>query len=55
MEEDENISLIYEYIPIKMAKYIKAMDEKFLKQYRNQMYTIAEILADNRIVTSIEI
>ena len=37
-----------------MSKYIKAMDEKFLKQYRHQLFEIADVLAENRIIASID-
>lgn len=31
------------------------MDEQFIKQYRGQLYPIAEILAENAIITNIEL
>ena len=41
-------------MPIRVSKYIKAMDEKFLKQYRHQLFEIADVLAENRIIASID-
>jgi len=54
MEEEDSVCLLYEYVPIKVSKYVKAMDEKFLKQYRQQLYEIADLLAENRIIANVE-
>lgn len=41
LEEEDALCILYEYVPIRVCMYINAMDEKFLKQYRHQLYEIA--------------
>lgn len=53
VEEEDRICLFYEYVPIKIEKYIRTMDQQFIKHYRSQLYPIAEVLSENAIITNI--